>query len=380
MILGDRWDINTTLDKVFSVETKTGKDTMKLTILPFAPNRVLRLYLGGSGIDRLCHAEPAVDNRFPENWIASCIEGNGRAYHSPGHGISKILFDGEWKDFPVFLASHGREMLGEKHLRKYGAIPAVLVKLLDSAEQLPLQVHPTQEDARKYLNSDYGKTEAWIVLGTRKVNDESPYLLVGFNERLNREIFIQECLAGKLEQGLGMLNRIEVTAGDVIIIRGGVPHAIGPGMTMVEIMEPSDWVIIPEIACCGVDLNEKQRFMGIAPETAVGMFDFTVLTPKQIRARYSPVPMVLEENASGCLRSLISQEECALFSAVELQVNGKWELANPDSFGIGIVVDGKLDFDGIELSAGGNFFLPYALKQVTVEGKGHLILIRPPKS
>ena len=353
---------------------------MDMTILPFAPNRVLRLYLGGSGIDRLCGTEPAVDTRFPENWIASCIEGNGRAYHSPGHGISKIWFQGEWRDFPSFLKAHGEEMLGEEHLRKYGPVPAVLVKLLDSAEQLPLQVHPTQEDARKYLHSDYGKTEAWIVLDTREINGKSPYLLVGFNEKLDREVFIRECLAGKLEKGLGMLNQIEVAPGDVIIIRGGVPHAIGPGVTMVEIMEPSDWVVIPEIACCGVELNEKQRFMGIAPETAVGMFDFTVLPSKQIRARYSPIPTVLEENTFGCLRSLISPKDCELFSAIELQLNGNWQLENPDSFGIGIVVEGKLTFDGIELGAGESFFLPYALKHIAVEGQGRMIIIRPPKS
>ena len=64
------------------------------SVLPFAPNRVLRLYLGGSGIDRLCGIEPAEDSRYPENWIASCIEGNGRAYHSKGHGINKTLFEG----------------------------------------------------------------------------------------------------------------------------------------------------------------------------------------------------------------------------------------------------------------------------------------------
>ena len=353
---------------------------MDLTILPFAPNRVLRLYLGGSGIDRLCGVTPQVDNRFPENWIASCIEGNGRAYHSKGHGISKILFEGQWVDFPSFLSSHALEMLGEKHFRKYGPVPAVLVKLLDSAEQLPLQVHPTREDAQKYLNSDYGKTEAWIVLGTRKVHGENPYLLVGFNEKLDSEVFTRESLAGKLEKGLGMLNRIEVSAGDVLIIRGGVPHAIGPGVTMVEIMEPSDWVVIPEIDCCGVKLNETQRFMGIAPETAVGMFDFTSLTPAQIRARYSPVPMVLASNGAGCLRSLISPEDCAFFSVSELQVNGKWEFANTDSCGIGIVVEGKLLFDGIEIRTGGNFFLPYALKRMTVEGKGRLILVRPPET
>ena len=53
-------------------------------IYPFTPNRVLRLYRGGSGIDKLCGNVPAEDTRFPENWIASVIEGNGRACHSTG--------------------------------------------------------------------------------------------------------------------------------------------------------------------------------------------------------------------------------------------------------------------------------------------------------
>lgn len=348
------------------------------SILPFAENRVLRLYLGGGGIDRLCGAESAVDNRFPENWIGSCIEGNGRAYHSPGHGISKILFNGQWHSFPELLAEHAEEMLGADHLRKYGAVPAVLVKLLDSAEQLPLQVHPTCEDARKYLNSSYGKTEAWIVLSTREVNGEKPYLLVGFNEKLRKDVFISESLAGKFEYASEMLNKVEVSAGDVIIIRGGVPHAIGPGVTMVEVMEPSDHVIIPEIACCGVELNEKQRFMNIDPTTAINMTDFTSLTIEELYKRYSPVPQVIKQTADGVLRYLISPQDCALFSAAELTLDGCWELENPDSSGMGIVVEGALSFDGMEIKAGGNFFLPYALKKVTVKGKGRLMIVRPP--
>ena len=347
-------------------------------ILPFAPNRVLRLYLGGSGIDRLCGVEPAEDSRYPENWIASCIEGNGRAYHSPGHGISKIRLGDTLVSFPEYLKEHAVELLGEKHVRRYGVNPAVLVKLLDSAEQLPMQVHPTKADARKYLNSSYGKTEAWLVLATREVNGEAPYLLVGFNEQLDPETFTQECLAGKFERGLAMLNRIAVKPGDTIIIRGGVPHAIGPGVTMVEIMEPSDWVVIPEIECCGVSLNEKQRFMGIAPETAVGMFDYTPQTPDKIRARFSPVPKLIRETAGGSLRTLISPEDCELFSAYELRVEGNWELDNPDSCGIGIVTEGALDFGGICLRAGENFFLPYGRKKLPVRGRGKMILIRPP--
>ena len=351
---------------------------MKTTILPFAPNRVLRLYLGGAGIDRLSGNTPAEDTRFPENWIASCIEGNGRVYHSPGHGISKIRLGDKFVSFPEYLNEHAIELLGEKHLLRYGADPAVLVKLLDSAEQLPLQVHPTKDDARKYLHSSYGKTEAWLVLATREINGESPYLLVGFNDKLDPEVFTKESLAGRFERGLAMLNRIAVRPGDTIIIRGGVPHAIGPGVTMVEIMEPSDWVIIPEIECCGVSLNEKQRFMGIKPETAVGMFEFVPRTPEQIRMRFSPVPKVEKVNSSGSLRCLISPDDCELFSAYELNLDGNWELDNPDSSGIGIVTEDSLNFDGISLRAGDNFFLPYALKKLPISGRGKMILIRPP--
>ena len=175
-----------------------------------------------------------------------------------------------------------------------------------------------------------------------------------------------------------MLNRIAVAPGDTIIIRGGVPHAIGPGVTMVEIMEPSDWVVIPEIACCGVELDEKQRFMGIDPETAVGMFDFTPQTEAQIRANFSPVPKILRQTSAGTFRSLIAPEDCELFSAYELTLDGEWELENRDSFAIGIVTAGTLTLDGIRMRSGENFFLPFSLERLRISGTGRVILIRPP--
>jgi len=349
------------------------------TIYPFAANRVLRLYRGGYGIDRLCGKTPAEDTRFPEDWIASVIEGNGRAYHSPGHGISKLLIDGAAVDFPGFLREHAEMMLGSAHAAQYGPIPGVLVKFLDSAEQLPLQVHPTRADARKFLHSDYGKTEAWIVLATRRIDGQEPYLLVGFNDKLDREVFARECIEGKFVRGGEMLNKVPVAPGDVIIIRGGVPHAIGPGVTMVEIMEPSDWVIVPEINCCGVQLNEKQRFMGIDPETAVGMTDFTPHPIPEIRKKFFLSPKIRERQGASTMTDLISPDDCELFSACEIRVEGSFALRNPDSFAIGAVVEGTLDFGGTQVRQGGSFFLPYAVKDPTVSGRGRVILIRPPR-
>ena len=55
-------------------------------ILKFLPNRVRRLYLGGSGIDRMRGESVPADGYYPEDWIASCIEGNTREFQAPGHG------------------------------------------------------------------------------------------------------------------------------------------------------------------------------------------------------------------------------------------------------------------------------------------------------
>jgi len=349
-----------------------------MKILKFLPNRVLRLYRGGSGLDRLSGRPDPEDTRFPEDWIASCIEGNGRAYHSPGHGMSKVCIDGKEHVFAELLKAHPAQLLGEKHVERYGPVPAVLVKWLDSAEQLPLQVHPTREQAKKFLHSDYGKTEAWIVLATRKVNGEEPYLLVGFNHNLDKEIFQSECRAGKLECAQSMLHQLRVKPGDVILIRGGLPHAIGPGITMVEIMEPSDWVVVPEINCCGVTLTEHQRFMGLAPEIALEIFDWTPVTADEARERCLLAPRVIDRNDGGCLQELISPHDCELFSACGLTVDGSYLWHKPSSFAIGAVTAGKLDFDGVTVVAGESFFVPFGIKQLKISGTGKVILIRPP--
>lgn len=347
----------------------------------FLPNRVLRLYTGGSGIDRLCGNPEPADTRFPENWIASCIEGNGRAYHSPGHGVSRIEYDGAVHSFPEFLHEHAEEILGVAHLAKYGETPAVLTKLLDSAEQLPMQVHPSRADAKKFFNADYGKTEAWLVLATRKINGETPYLLVGFNEKLDKETFVRESLEGEYKTGLGMLNKIAVRPGDVIVIRGWLPHAIGPGVTMVEVMEPSDLVIVPEINCCGVQLSEKQRFAGIAPADAMSLFDFTSRSEAEIRALCTPAAKLVEERGNGTLRSLIPFEACGYFAVEELAFRGSWELDLSDRmFRIGVVCDGSAEVNGLAVRRGESFLLPYSLETCGIRGSGCIMFILPPRS
>ena len=347
----------------------------------FYPCRVLRLYRGGSGIDSLCGSPHPADSRFPESWIASCIEGNGRAYHSRGHGLSLIDYEGTPHLFAGFLHEHAEDCLGAEHLAAFGETPAVLTKLLDSAEQLPMQVHPTREDARRHFHADYGKTEAWLVLSTREIDGVEPYLLVGFSPTLNRETFMRECLDGEFHEGLGMCNRLAVKAGDVIVIRGGLPHAIGPGVTMVEVMEPSDLVIVPERNCCGVELSEAQRFAGLSPETALGLFDYTPRTPEQVRELCTPRRQTLARTETGLLESLIPHEAVSGYFAVErLTFTGSWQLdLTRRSFRIGVVTKGELALGDLRLKRGDSFFLPHCLEECRLTGAATVMFILPPR-
>lgn len=343
--------------------------------MKFLPNRVLRLYCGGSGIDHLCGISPAIDCQYPENWIASCIEGNGRLYHSPGHGISKVIIDGEEKPFPEILDKYSDEILGPNHLKKHGKELGVLIKLLDSTEQLPIQVHPTRKDAKRLFNSPYGKTEAWVVLATREVNGQKPYLLVGFNEKMNKDVFTKESLAGKYENGLSMFHRLEVCAGDVILIRGGLPHAIGPGVTMVEVMEPSDWVIVPEIDCCGVQLTETQRFSGLAPDEAMTLFDFRPEDRSTLMKRCMPVKKIVKTNAGGVLYNLLSLQDCEYFTIQELSLQGEWLLKT--ACRVGVVVEGNAQLGDLDLNTGDSFLVPHKSSHQILCGMAKIIFIEP---
>ncbi|AHF94681.1 hypothetical protein OPIT5_23320 [Opitutaceae bacterium TAV5] len=361
---------------------------MSISPFKFETNRVRRLYHGGNGIDRMRGKPDAGDGRYPEDWIASCIDANAREYVAPNHGVSTCIVNGRERLFPEILAEHAAALLGPEHIRRHGVNPGVLCKLLDSAVLLPMQVHPTNESARLYFNSNYGKCEAWIVLSTRMINGENPYLLLGFSESLDMAVFREECQAGEFKTALGMLHRFEVYPGDVFLVHGGMPHAIGPGITMVEVMEPTDLMIIPEKNCFGVTLPDEKRFGGLDFETAMRIFDNTIRSRETTLARSCPKPELLEENVSGSLWQIIAREREKFFGAQRLHLHGNWflnldpEKTGARTFRIGVVVKGKATLQSGEtrfyLTAGESFFLPWETDECTLSGDAEIIVILPP--
>jgi len=108
----------------------------------------------------------------------------------------------------------------------------LLVKFVFTSERLSVQVHPNDAFARARENS-LGKTEMWYVMRA----EPGARLAIGFRESLSRERLRETAVTGEIE---GLLNWIEVQAGDAFFIPAGTVHAIGGGLALCEIQQHSD--------------------------------------------------------------------------------------------------------------------------------------------
>lgn len=345
----------------------------------FLPNRVWRVYRGGSGIDRLRRTEPENDGHFPEDWIASTSLANNPRHPVADQGMSHVAVGESACFFRDYLAANPRETLGAAHWEKYGANSALLMKILDAAERLPIQVHPSVSNARRYFNSDFGKTEAWYVIATRTVNGEEPYLMMGFNGRLDEAVFRTEALRGEFPTGKSMLLKLAVKPGDCFMVPGGTPHAIGGGVTLIEVMEPSDLVVQPEYFCGSQRLSDSERWSNAAPEDALRSFDFVPETEAALRRRCSPEPEMIDAS----LARVIPFRTARYFEVQKLNCSGAYRLRNREHcHRAGVVVRGDLTLeDGtgtLELHRGEAFFLPRALAECEFFGVGEVVFALPP--
>ncbi len=108
----------------------------------------------------------------------------------------------------------------------------LLVKLIDAADRLSVQVHPDDAYAAR-VEGDRGKTEMWCVLEA----EDGAELICGLREGASAEDFRRSVEEGDF---LRELRRVPVHAGDVFFIPAGMPHAIGGGILIAEIQQNCD--------------------------------------------------------------------------------------------------------------------------------------------
>lgn len=317
----------------------------KIVLLP--PNRVWRTYRGGAELDRLASVGDPSDDHFPEDWIASVTRArNTGREHLADEGLSRVRVGGVEHAFDTLLASDPDYFLGPAHVARFGPAPQQLVKLIDSAIRLHFQVHPTADFARLRLGSPSGKTEAYHVLAVRPGHDARLYL--GFQRPPSRtalKTIIETQNIAALE---ACFDPVAVKPGDTFLVPGGTPHALGAGLLLVELQEPSDLVVRFEFERGGYVLPEAARFMGRDLDFCLDVFDLAPRSLASVLANNRLAPSPLRDLGPGSTQEeLIGPDHTPCFRARRSRVAAPITKTESESH-ILIVAEGACS-----LSAGG---------------------------
>jgi mannose-6-phosphate isomerase len=326
--------------------------------IALAPNRISRFYRGGRLLDAFRGLPAAGDDRRPEDWLGSATEAwqpPGAAAHSVG--ISSVEIGGRHVRLDDVLRDEPHALTGS--IPAEGAAPSlgVLVKMLDAAERLPVHCHPTRPDAARLLGSPFGKTEAWIVLGTRG-GGPPPVVWAGFREPVERSTLRAWIESGDGGALLAALAEYAVRPGDALLVPGGVPHAIGAGTFLLEVQEPS---------------------LRLGWDRAIDCFRTDA--PGDLRQLAGPSA----DHAGLRLTPLLGPAADPYFRALRVEITGQ-DVALPivPSFAVGVVVGGRGRLHGpvrsLPLARGTTFALAAAAipsARLSSDGSLELILCLP---
>ena len=136
------------------------------------------------------------------------------------------------KNLNEIIEIYREKLLGNRVWEKFGKDFPLLIKFIDAAKPLSVQVHPNDEQAKRLHNS-FGKSEMWYVMAAEK-NAE---LIIGLNEGVDKDEFETHLNNESLEE---ILHKVQVEKGDAVYIPAGRVHAIGAGIVLAEIQQTSD--------------------------------------------------------------------------------------------------------------------------------------------
>lgn len=333
------------------------RDMLRQPIL-LGPNRVYRFYQGGKLIDQMRNASNPQDTDYPEDWVGSITPANNPGTgHPPGEGLSAVtLPSGEQTTLRTILEQFPEETLGSEHVARYGTSSGLLVKLLDSSIRLPIHCHPTRPFARQHFDSIFGKTEAWIVMETRELPGVEPYIMLGFKEGVEKQTFRRQVERQQIADMKAGLHRVPVQPGDVFYVKAGLPHAIGEGVFLVELQEPTDFSIVAEWE--GFPIAPEDAHIGLGWDTAIDCFDFTHYRPQQLLDEYRLPPQLLRQERGGEEWQLLGGKTAPYFSGTRLIARRDMP-AEGKGFYIGVVTRGSGvlsgEFGDLRLQRGDSF-------------------------
>jgi mannose-6-phosphate isomerase len=279
---------------------------------------------------------PALPDR-PEDWVGSVTTRFGLA----PSGLSaltdgRVLAEAVAADPAWWLGPHRTDT-------------GVLVKLLDAGQRLPLHVHPDRRFANEHLASPYGKTEAWVIVSARP----GAFVHLGFARDVEAGELAGWVEGQKTDEMLAATNQIPVAAGDAILCPAGLPHAIGDGILLVEVQEPTDFSVLLEYEGFGL----ADGHLGLGYDVALGCVD---------RAAWSPSRL---DTLRGDAARLLPERADEFFHARRLY--GGDHVDRGFSILVAVAGEGRLtgENDDLPLRRGDTLLIPYAAGPLRLDGQ-----------
>jgi mannose-6-phosphate isomerase len=331
-----------------------------------APNQLHHFYRGGEAIASF-RGIPSTDDHAPEDWVGSTATMSG----ANGAGLSTLPDGRLLRDA---IAADPVAYLGPGHAAQYGTDPALLVKLLDAGERLPVHFHPDQAFAWSRLGLVHGKTEAWLIVETRGAH---PTVWLGFRDNVDLDVLASWVDRQDRASMLEALNELTVAPGDCIFVPAGLPHAIGEGVFLVELQEPSDLSVLLEWKGFDVD-GARDGHLGLGFDVALKSARRTALRGEEL-TKLKRQTAAAPESRPGA-RTLLPAAANRFFRAEHLHPAPAVSLE--PAFSILVVVDGdgRLETDGgtVTLSRGESLLLPHAAGPGELTGSVDVIRCLPP--
>ena len=190
--------------------------------LKFKPILKQRLW-GGTVLAERYHKTEDSKTKFGESWEISDMEEN-----------LSVVANGflEGNNLQELIEIYMGELVGDIVFEKNGLGFPLLIKLIDAQEDLSVQVHPDDTLAQKIYEQN-GKTEMWYIVHA----DENAGIYVGFNKPIEKQDYIN---AVQQKEVAALLQFYPVKKGDLFFIPAGTVHALGKGVRVAEIQQPSD--------------------------------------------------------------------------------------------------------------------------------------------
>ena len=320
---------------------------MKVYPFKFSPIRRPMIW-GGNDICAFKGVECDIEN-VGESWEISDVR-----------GTVSIISNGDYKNRSLsdVIDETKADLLGKHVYERFGTQFPLLIKFIDAANDLSIQVHPDDELAKERHNS-FGKTEMWYVISAR----EGAGLYPGFSQQIPADEYV-----ARVENNSFMdtLKRYEVQSGDVFFLPAGRVHAIGSGLFIAEIQQTSDVTYrIYDYNRRDKDGNRRELHTDLAKDA----IDYAVLD--DYKTNYS-----VEENVP------VELVECRYFHTDLLEITKTYQrnVTSLDSFVIYICMEGQgtlTDEEGntISVNRGESILVPAAEKSVTITPNGKMKLL-----